>query len=45
LADPATSFAVFDNVTVTAVPEPEEYIAVASSALIGFALWRRSRRA
>jgi hypothetical protein len=45
LADPATSFAVFDNVSVTAVPEPEEYAAVAASALIGFALWRRSRRA
>lgn len=38
-------FGLFDNVTVTAVPEPEEYAAVASSALIGFALWRRSRRA
>lgn len=45
LADPATSFAVFDNISVTAVPEPEEYAAVAASALIGFALWRRSRRA
>jgi MYXO-CTERM domain-containing protein len=45
LADPATSFAVFDNVTVTAVPEPEEYAAAAAAALVGFAVWRRSRRA
>lgn len=45
LADPATSFAVFDNVTVTAVPEPEEYAAAAAVALVGFAVWRRSRRA
>lgn len=44
LADPATSFAVFDNVTVTAVPEPEEYAAAAAATLVGFALWRRSRR-
>lgn len=41
----ALLFGLFDNVTVTAVPEPEEYAAVAASALIGFALWRRSRRA
>ncbi len=41
----ALIFGLFDNVTVSAVPEPEEYAAVAASALIGFALWRRSRRA
>lgn len=41
----ALLFGLYDNVTVTAVPEPEEYAAVAASALIGFALWRRSRRA
>jgi MYXO-CTERM domain-containing protein len=28
-------------VNFTAVPEPEEYAAVAAAALVGFALWRR----
>lgn len=28
----------------TVVPEPEEYAALAGAGLIGFALWRRSRR-
>lgn len=41
----ALIFGLFDNVTVTAVPEPEEYAAAAAAALVGFALWRRSRRA
>ncbi len=41
----ALLFGLFDNVTVTAVPEPEEYAAAAAAALVGFAVWRRSRRA
>jgi hypothetical protein len=31
------------STTFTAVPEPEEYAALAGAALVGFALWRRSR--
>lgn len=32
------------DVVVTAVPEPEEYAAVAAAGLIGFGLWRRAQR-
>jgi hypothetical protein len=37
----------FDNVEIsgTVVPEPHEYAALAGLGLIGFAAWRRSRRA
>jgi hypothetical protein len=43
--DPATTYVVFDNLVVTAVPEPEAYATMAGVALIGFALYRRSRKA
>lgn len=32
------------SATFTAVPEPEEYAAMAGAALIGFAVWRRFRK-
>lgn len=31
----------FDNATLTAVPEPGEYAAIASVALLGFGVWRK----
>jgi hypothetical protein len=31
----------FDNVTFSAVPEPEEYAAISALALLGFTVWRR----
>lgn len=34
-----------DNVSFSAVPEPEEYAAISGLGLFGFALWRRARRA
>lgn len=34
----------FDNITFSAVPEPEEYASIGALGLIGFALWRRRRR-
>jgi len=33
----------FDNVTFSAVPEPEEYAAISALALVGWGLWRRCR--
>ncbi|NBP24305.1 MAG: PEP-CTERM sorting domain-containing protein [Proteobacteria bacterium] len=33
----------FDNVTFSAVPEPEEYAAISALALVGWGLWRRRR--
>lgn len=33
-----------DNVSVTAVPEPEHYAACMAAALVGFGLWRRTKR-
>jgi hypothetical protein len=32
------------DIVTTAVPEPEEYAAVAAVGLVGFGLWRRTRR-
>lgn len=32
------------NYSFTVVPEPEEYAALAAAGLLGFAMWRRSRR-
>jgi surface-anchored protein len=32
------------NYSFTVVPEPEEYAALAAAGLLGFAVWRRSRR-
>lgn len=32
------------NYSFTVVPEPEEYAALAGAGLLGFAVWRRSRR-
>lgn len=32
------------SATFTAVPEPEEYAALAGAALVGFAMWRRTRK-
>jgi len=34
----------FDNVSFSAVPEPEEYATVGAVGLMGFALWRKRRR-
>ncbi len=34
----------FDNVTFSAVPEPEEYAAMSGLGLLGFTIWRRIRR-
>lgn len=33
-----------DNVSFSAVPEPEEYAAISGLGLVGFALWRRARQ-
>ena len=43
--DVSLLFGLYDNITVTAVPEPETYATIAGLALVGFALYRRSRRA
>jgi len=39
--DPGVVFTVFDNLTVTAVPEPEEYAAIFGGILVAGALLRR----
>jgi hypothetical protein len=35
----------FDNLSVSAVPEPSTYAALAGAGVLGFACWRRRRRA
>jgi hypothetical protein len=35
----------FDNLSVSAVPEPSTYAALAGAAVLGFAFWRRRRAA